>query len=57
MYVRLLTPDGSAACGSAVTFRKFRIIIAPASVVYAGGLTGQSLGDYYTVKQSLRLDM
>jgi hypothetical protein len=54
MGVRALTPDGSAQYGSALTFRKFKIIVAPASVIIQGR-PAVNFADYRAVAEYLDL--
>lgn len=51
--IRTLLPDGSAAYGNPVTFRKIRVIFVEASTVF----TGVNLHDYNEVAVYLGLDI
>lgn len=55
MGVRILTPDGSGTYPSPVTFRKFKVVIAPASLVVQGR-PNFDLSDYYSAMRYFDLE-
>lgn len=56
--LRTIKPDGTGPYGIAVTFRKIKILFAPASSILAGGRGSQpavDLNDYHAVMRHLNL--